>query len=234
MSKTGFTIAGMHKLTTLDFPGLVSAIVFTQGCNFHCPYCHNAHLIPTDIAGSRMDEERVLLFLRKRAGLLDGVVISGGEPCLQPGLPDFCREVKSLGYAVKLDTNGSSPDVLAGLLENKLVDYVAMDCKTMPEAYHSALCADENITEKILRSARLLKQSGVAHEFRTTCFAPYITENTIQELAETFIGSSTWFLQKGILDDSSMRADSLRACSTADIAALVELATQKGCMVQSR
>ncbi|MDR2800548.1 MAG: anaerobic ribonucleoside-triphosphate reductase activating protein [Desulfovibrio sp.] len=193
MSVPEIALAGMHKLTALDYPGLVSAIVFTRGCNFDCPYCHNLRLkgkVPP------LDPRTVLLFLKKRAGLLDGLVVSGGEPTLQEGLASFCAEVKSLGYRVKLDTNGSRPEVLGRLLRESLVDYVAMDCKTAPGDYASAFCPEPDIEEKIRASAGLLRESKVAHEFRTTCVSPFVGSGQLRAMAEMTGRDSPWFVQE--------------------------------------
>lgn len=146
MSTSGMALAGLHKLTAIDYPGLVAATVFTQGCNFRCPYCHNRQLIKRQSGETLLAEEDALAFLKKRASLLDGLVVSGGEPTLQPGLADFCRKVKKLGYRIKLDTNGSRPQVLAALMDEELVDYVAMDCKSAPGAY-----ADFSVRNRIFR-----------------------------------------------------------------------------------
>jgi len=204
VSPDGFAIAGMQGMTGLDFPGLVSAVVFTQGCNFHCPYCHNAHLIP-GISGG-ISEADALAFLRKRAGLLDGVVISGGEPTLQPGLAGFCRSVKALGYKVKLDTNGSRPEVIRQLLDAELLDYVAVDCKTLPERYYPELCAELDVAAALQRTLALLHDASLPYEVRTTCVNPFIGAREIKELAAllpaisfTLLKDAPWFLQKANL-----------------------------------
>lgn len=232
MNDAGFAIAGMHKLTTLDFPGVVSAIVFTRGCNFHCPYCHNAHLIPTAGVDS-LNVEEVLSFLYKRRGLLEGVVISGGEPCLQAGLRDFCREAKKLGYAVKLDSNGSMPDVLEDLLSDGLLDYVAMDYKALPDTYYPALCGMRNVGRDIVRSYELLKASGIDHEFRTTCIAPFITPELLPDFAKQLAGTSAWFLQQGKVD-KSMEYNGLYALSASDVSDMRERAILLECTARLR
>ena len=128
-------INGFQKLTILDYPGKVACIVFTPGCNFRCPFCHNASLVTHIDKETYIDASEVLAYLKKRQGLLDGVVITGGEPLLQDGIESFIAEIKALGYAVKLDTNGSFPEKLISLVEKGLVDYVAMDIKNSPEKY---------------------------------------------------------------------------------------------------
>ncbi len=159
-------IAAYHPFTLSDFPGKTAAIVFTQGCNFRCTYCHNPALLGTDGAAC-VPAAEVETFLEKRKGKLEGLVISGGEPTLQPGLEEFIRMVRGLGYGVKLDTNGSRPEVLARLLKEKLLDYVAMDIKGPPEKY-AGVAGVPVQWEPLTRSMRLLIVSGVEYEFRTT------------------------------------------------------------------
>ena len=228
MNPDEFAIAGIQSMTGLDFPGLVSAVVFTQGCNFHCPYCHNAHLIPQvcrDISDGKprhygISEEDALAFLRKRAKLLDGVVISGGEPTLQPSLAEFCRSVKALGYKVKLDTNGSRPEVIRQLLDAELLDYVAVDCKTLPERYYPELCAEPDVAVALRRTLALLHDADLPYEVRTTCAEPFIGAREIEELAALLSVLSlkpakdvSWFLQKANLT-SVMRAKGLAPVHT--------------------
>ncbi len=159
-------IQGYQKLTLLDFPGRTACTVFTGGCNLRCPFCHNAGLVRTPLAEQNATEE-VLAFLAKRQGILDGVCVTGGEPLLQPDLADFLRQVKAMGYAVKLDTNGSLPERLAALLATGLVDYVAMDVKSSPAGYAAAAGVEVD-TAVFDRSIRILRESGIPHEFRTT------------------------------------------------------------------
>lgn len=161
-------IGGFLKFSLCDFPGRVAAVVFTQGCNFRCPYCHNGALLPMAVdAATLVPEAEVMAFLRARRGRLGGVVVSGGEPTLQPALPDFLRRVKALGYAVKLDTNGSRPDVLSALFTEGLVDRVAMDVKAPWNAY-DRLSGVRTPTDALQRSVALIAASGLPHEFRTT------------------------------------------------------------------
>lgn len=234
-------------MTGLDFPGLLSAVVFTQGCNFHCPYCHNARLIPRPGAAgipphvgeadqvSRLiprpqaagiSPEAALAFLKKRAGLLDGVVISGGEPTLQPGLNGFCRSAKNLGYKVKLDTNGSRPEALRELLREGLLDYVAVDCKTLPGHYYPALCAERDAADALRRTLELLHASGVAHEARTTCVHPFVSPERMPGLA-SFLGNTPWFLQKANVT-AAMRETGLEAVAPSGLACLAGRAVAAG------
>ncbi len=214
-------IGGFQKLTTLDFPGVVSALVFTRGCNFHCPYCHNAQLIPAkalpgaDPAPSR---EEILAFLHKRRGILDGLAISGGEPCLQPDLAAFCREVKALGYAVKLDTNGSLPRVLERLLAEALVDYVAVDVKTSPANHAPLLTADEKAGETLRETLLLLQSSAVPFEARTTCVAPFVTPETVPAMAAMVPPAIPWYFQRANLKEGTT---GMRALPDSEITALL-------------
>ena len=174
-------IAGLQKCTLLDYPGKVACTVFLPGCNFRCPFCHNYELIanPEDL----MEEEQLLSFLQKRKGLLQGVCVTGGEPTLQPQLPEFLRKLRAMGYSVKLDTNGYRPEVLRAVLEQELVDYVAMDVKNGKDAY-AATCGLESMDlAKIEESILLLQTSGVDYELRTTLCRPLHNEKTVQNMA---------------------------------------------------
>ena len=159
-------ISGFQKLTLLDFPGKVSCIIFTQGCNFKCPYCQNSGLIGHENE-YLIDEEEIFSYLKKRKGILDGIVISGGEPTVQKDLDQFMRKVKELGYLVKLDTNGSNPDLIKKLIEEELVDYIAMDIKNVLSEYKD-VTGVKVLEEKIKKSIKILKNSNIDHEFRTT------------------------------------------------------------------
>ncbi len=166
-------ISGLQPVTASDFPGRLAAIVFTQGCNFHCPFCHNASLLPMD-ADSLIGEDTVFDFLHKRQKLLDGVVISGGEPCLQDDLAGFCRQVKKMGFAVKLDTNGSRPAVIKELLDENLVDFIAMDIKA-PLSRLAELTGTVSHGPQIRQSISLIAASTVDHLFRTTDVKPLLS-----------------------------------------------------------
>jgi len=168
-------IGGFRPFTLSDFPGTTAAIVFTRGCNLRCPYCHNRALWAASPKASDKAPEEVLDFMAHRTGCLGGLVITGGEPTLQPDLPEFLRRVRELGFAVKLDTNGTLPDSLAGLLDHGLVDYVAMDIKA-PISKYGLICGVAVDTDAILRSISLIAASGVPHHFRTTFFRPLLSE----------------------------------------------------------
>ncbi len=162
-------IGGLVKSSLIDYPGRISAVIFTQGCNFRCSYCHNPSLVYPGQYGQVLDREVVLDFLKQRQGLLDGVVITGGEPLLQQDLIEFVVSLKSMGYRVKLDTNGSEPERLKALLDRGLIDYIAMDYKA-PQRFYSRVAGVEVNTDKILQSVRYIVTSKVQYEIRTTLY----------------------------------------------------------------
>jgi pyruvate formate lyase activating enzyme len=189
------TIHGFQKMTLLDYPGKVACTLFTAACNFRCPFCHNAGLVTKIDTAERIDEEEIFSYLKKRQGILDGVCITGGEPTLQKDLPEFIRAIRALGYDVKLDTNGTSPDLLKALIDEGLVDYVAMDVKNAPEKYPLTVgLADYDITP-IQRSIDLLLEGRVDYEFRTTVVAEYHTPEDIASIARWIEGAPRYFLQ---------------------------------------
>jgi len=226
-------MGGLQKTSLLDFPGRVSALVFTQGCNFLCPYCHNPDLVLYGQEGPALAD--VLAFLAQRRKVLEGVVISGGEPTLHDGLFSFCATLRSLGYAIKLDTNGSRPEVLQQLLQARLVDYVAMDVKADPEHYPAALCA-RGVEKNILRSMALLEESRTAHEFRIPCAAPFITPDSFTAIIG-HIRHAPLFLQ-AIRLERVLQADFFlgqgHALDKADMEHLCEMAQHKGLTCQIR
>ena len=187
-------IQGFQKLTLLDFPGRTACTIFTGGCNLRCPFCHNAGLVRTPLAQPSLTDE-VLTYLARRQGILDGVCVTGGEPLLQPDLTDFLRKVKDLGYAIKLDTNGSLPERLAAVLDTGLVDYVAMDVKSSPAGYAAAAGTD---TEAAVfdRSIRILRNSGIPHEFRTTAVAGIHTAADFAAIGQWLAGAPAYFIQR--------------------------------------
>ena len=176
-------IVGIQKLTLLDYPGKVACTVFLNGCNFRCPFCHNAELLGAD-AEPVMTTEELLAFLKKRRGVLDGVCITGGEPTIHPELSVLLRAVKELGYAVKLDTNGYRPDALEQILREGLVDYVAMDLKNSPAGYGDAVGISEPDLSRIGRSIRLLQDSGMDFELRTTVVSPIHSTDSVREMGK--------------------------------------------------
>lgn len=185
--------AGFQKLTLLDFPGKVACILFTRGCNFRCPFCHNASLV-THFDDTVITEDEVISFLKKRQGILEGVVISGGEPMLNADLPDFIRKVKALGYAVKIDTNGTNPAMLKSCLEEGIVDYVAMDIKNSPQKYDLTAGVD-GFYEKVKESMQYLLDSSWDYEFRTTVTKELHTSEDMEEIGQMIKGTKKYFLQ---------------------------------------
>ena len=196
-------IGGLQKTSLLDYPDKISAIIFTQGCNFRCGYCHNPELIA--FSNNSIAENEVFDFLSLRKGKLDGVVITGGEPCLQADLKTFIKKIKSLGFLVKLDTNGSFPNILKSVLED--IDYVAMDIKAPLEKYSQIAKANID-TVKIQESIDLIIQSGIDYEFRTTVVKSQLDFSDFEKIGELIKGAKRYYLQKfvptKILDKNMM------------------------------
>ena len=187
-------LSGLQKTTLLDFPSKVACTVFTAGCNFRCPFCHNATLVLGE--GDPIDAEDFFRFLKKRQGILDGVCITGGEPTLQKDLRDFIFTVKELGYAVKLDTNGNRPGVLAALLGEGLLDYVAMDVKNAPGFYAETVGIPAFCEEAVWESVDLLRKGKIPFEFRTTVTAELHSPEKILLLAERIKGEHPYYIQQ--------------------------------------
>ena len=188
-------ILGLQKLSLLDFPGKVAATVFTGGCDLRCPFCHNAPLVLPGRGTSALDAGGVLDFLASRRGLLDGVVLSGGEPLLQPDTADFLAEVKAMGFAVKLDTNGCHPDALADILDRRLADYVAMDIKNSLEKYPWTVGVPGFDTAPVERCARLLMEGPADYEFRTTLVRPFHEVGDMETIGRWLRGARRYYLQ---------------------------------------
>ncbi len=204
--------SGFQKLTLLDFPGHVACTLFSHGCNFRCPYCHNALLVTEEKSGDFFSDEEILSYLKKRKGILDGVCFTGGEPLIQKELPDFIRKVKELGFLVKLDTNGSFPERLKELVGEGLVDYVAMDIKNSLSKYGDTIDIKNFSTEKIEESIDFLIGSSVDFEFRTTIVAEYHTIQDIEDIAKRIKGAKKYFLQN-FVDSGSLIGENLHAVS---------------------
>ena len=198
-------ISGLQKLTLLDYPGKVACTVFTPGCNLRCPFCHNAPLVLPELVGQDTDEEQVLSFLRKRQGVLDGVAITGGEPLLRRELPALLRSIKELGYAVKLDTNGSHPEALRAVVATGLVDYVAMDIKNSPAKYAATVGLPGFDLTPVRQSAALLLEGTVDYEFRTTAVAELHDDDSFREIAQWIAGAKRYYIQCFIDRDSVLR-----------------------------
>ena len=187
-------ICGFNKTTLLDYPGCVAATIFLGGCNFRCPFCHNGDLVLKSGQMTGYEEKEVLAFLKKRRNVLEGVCITGGEPTLHAELPEFISKIKELGYLVKLDTNGSNPEMLKSLVKEKLIDYVAMDVKAPLTKYEKA-CGVAVDVEKIKQSVEFLKKGEIPYEFRTTVVKELHTGEDILEIGRYLRGASKYFLQ---------------------------------------
>lgn len=194
-------IGGIQKFSLLDFPGRTACIIFTQGCNFRCPYCYNRSLVLPEYYTDPLPEEEVFRFLRKRMGLLEGVVITGGEPTVHPDLPGFIAKVKSMGYLVKLDTNGSSPEILKKLIDEKLIDFVAMDVKAPPERYQEVVRSEVNV-RNVLMSIQLIKNSGIPYEFRTTAVKGFVDKEDLIKIGRLLKGADRYAIQRFVPADS--------------------------------
>ena len=190
-------IKGIQKTSLLDYPGKISSVVFTPGCNFRCPFCHNPDLVENSPDLETIKEKELLEFLEERKKWIDGLVITGGEPCLQNDLPEFVRKVKETGLFVKLDTNGSLPDMLKRLIDNGNLDYIAMDIKAPlnPKAYRNAAGVDVDI-EKIKRSIGLILGSGKEHEFRSTVLPRLHAKEDVVEMAKAVGGTKRYYIQQ--------------------------------------
>lgn len=191
-------LSAIQRFTLLDFPGRVACIAFTPGCDLRCGFCHNPEFVLPErlcaIAESFISDEHFFRFLEKRRGLLDGVVVSGGEPTIWRDLPDFLDRIKALGFSVKLDTNGNNPDMLERLLAGSLIDYIAMDVKTALEKYPE-LTGPGAKPENIKRSIDLIRMSGIQYEFRTTLIREHHTDSVLAELSSLLKDVREWQLQ---------------------------------------
>lgn len=187
-------IGGWQKVSLIDFPGRIATVVFTQGCNWRCPWCHNPELVHPEHFAKPIEPRTVLAWLARRHPRVDGVVISGGEPTLQPGLESFIRQCRKIGCRIKLDTNGSRPDVLARLLGAGLLDHVAMDIKAPPSTYPQ-LCGVPVEIEPLMRSIQYLRQVDIACEFRTTLVPGMHNLDDACRIADWLEGSLLWVIQ---------------------------------------
>ena len=192
---------GIEKMSLVDFDGKIACTLFTGGCNYRCPFCHNSPLINEQ---SFLDLNEILTYLEKRKRMLDAVVISGGEPTLHKDLPVILKVIKELGYVIKLDTNGTNPQMLKELIEKKLVDYVAMDIKGSLNIYHLITGVKNPLLDNIKESINILKQSNIDFEFRTTLVKEYHDLKTINEMKELLKGTKKLFLQKFVLRETCL------------------------------
>ena len=214
-------LGGLQKMTLLDFPGRVACTVFTVGCNFRCPFCHNSSLVVTPEV-PEFPQDDFFAFLEKRRGLLDGVAITGGEPLLHPDMPTFLRRIRALGYAVKLDTNGAFPDRLAAVLEAGLVDYVAMDVKNSKEKYERT-AGVAGILPNVERSVELLRAGKTPFEVRTTLVDELHELEDFAAIGQWLVGTERYFIQ-GFVDSGDILGggDSFHAASPEKAKACLE------------
>lgn len=190
------TFLGIQKFTLLDYPSKIGTTLFSPGCNFSCPFCHNGEIVKENIDSGTISENDVLSFLRKRCGLIEGVCITGGEPTLQKGLMDFIIKIKALGFLVKLDTNGEKPDILKKLLEKNLLSYVAMDVKNSLSLYGKTIGIPNFDTRNIEKSIEILMSSTIDYEFRTTVVKEFHTKESLNEMAVFLKDAKLWRLQE--------------------------------------
>lgn len=227
-------IGGLQKVSLSDFPGKIAAIVFTRGCNFRCPYCHNPELVDPGRYASPLEEKSVIAYLRSRTGMIQGVVVTGGEPTMHDDLPLFLATVKEMGFHVKLDTNGSRPEMLERVLAQNCVDYVALDVKGPLHAYERIARASVDPVA-ITRSIRLVIDSGLPHEMRTTYLPSLLSKDDAAEMAEMIAGCRAFFLQA--FHATKTLDPNLRQEPTPDKAALMLMAkvfTDRGIPAQIR
>ena len=188
-------IGGLQKTSLIDYPGKICCIIFTQGCNFRCPYCHNPELVLPELFSPSIEEEEIFSFLEKRKKYLDGVSITGGEPCIHKDILAFLEKVKNIGYSVKLDTNGYFPKIIKEAIKRRIVDYIAMDIKGPIEKY-SEIAGVKVDVSRILKSIELIKESGIEYEFKTTIVKSQLSKEDFEKIGEMIKGASLYFLQK--------------------------------------
>ncbi len=215
-------VSGLQKLTLLDYPGKVACTVFTGGCNFRCPFCHNSALVLPEQIAHDSSTEQVLSFLKKRVGVLDGVAITGGEPLLHPDIGDFLREIKAMGFLIKLDTNGSFPDRLISLVEAGLADRVAMDVKNAPALYAKTVGLERFDLSGVERSKDFLLSGAVDYEFRTTVVKGLHTEGSLLDAARWIKGAKEYYLQQYKDSGAILDAEGLAAFDADEMRALAD------------
>lgn len=220
-------IQGFQKMTLLDFPNRVACTLFTAGCNMRCPFCHNSLLVTEIDQSFNIDQNEILGFLKKRIGLLDGVCITGGEPLLQPDIEDFIKSIKEIGYKVKLDTNGTSPEKLISLVEKNLVDYVAMDIKNSFEKYAETTGIPNIDLSGIKRSIDFLIHGNVDYEFRTTVVAQFHTVEDIRKIAVSLKGAKRYFLQN-FEDSGNLIGENLSCVTKQTLEEMCRIAEKSG------
>lgn len=212
-------IGGLQKVTLLDFPGKVACTVFLTGCNLRCPYCHNPDLVLTKDNGKYISEKEFFEFLLSRKGKLDGVCITGGEPTLYPSLPDLLRRIRRMGFLVKLDSNGSVPEMLEHLLREELLDYVAMDIKNAPSRYAETCGAD--VIEQVKKSAALLINGDIDYEFRTTVCLPFHSPKCMEEIGRWLRGAKRYYIQP-FVDSGNLLGSGISAMAKPELKTLLK------------
>ncbi len=215
-------IHGLQKLTLLDFPGKVACTLFTAGCNFRCPFCHNAPLVLPQQFSSPIEPDEILSFLQKRKGVLDGVCLTGGEPLMQKDVAAFLEKVKSMGYNVKLDTNGSFPDRLREILSRGLVDYVAMDIKNSEKKYAKTIGVKDFDFSPVKKSISLLLSGDIPFEFRTTVVKELHDKESFKDIATLIKGAENYYLQC-YKDSENMIGSGFSAYSESELLAFAEI-----------
>lgn len=206
-------ICGYQKTTLLDYPGHVAATIFTGGCNFRCPFCHNSDLVVNFTMSPCISQEEIFAFLKKRKNVLSGICITGGEPTLQADLAEFIENVRSFGYKIKLDTNGYRPEVISSLLEDNLLDYIAMDIKAGLSNYAKVSGIPNLDTSKIKESISIIENSGIDYEFRTTVVKELHSQEDFLEISEMLSSSSPYFIQS-FKDSGNILTPGLSSCDT--------------------
>lgn len=217
------SIQGLQKLTLLDYPGKVACTVFIGGCNLRCPFCHNAALVTEKQGEPLMSPEELYAFLSKRQGILDGVCITGGEPLLYDDTFELIKKIRALGFAVKLDTNGCYPERLERLINEGLVDYVAMDIKNSPQKYAKTVGRENFDLSSVRKSVELLKNSGIDFEFRTTVVRGFHEVEDFEQIGKWLAGAKKYFLQ-GFVDSGNTIEKHLHAADRADMEKMLEKA----------
>ena len=212
-------IFGLQKLSLLDFPEKTACTVFLGGCNFRCPFCQNGSLVLPGAGEPQMTEEAFFAFLKKRTGILDGVCITGGEPTLYPNLTNLICRIREMGFLVKLDSNGTVPEILKLLLREKLLDYVAIDIKNAPARYAETCGAD--VIEQVKKSAALLKNSNIDYEFRTTVCHPFHSPDGMQEIGRWLRGAKRYFIQP-FVDSGNLLGSGISAMAKPELKTLLK------------
>lgn len=228
-------ILGFTKTTLLDYPQKVAATIFTGGCNFRCPYCHNGPLVLKADSAEQVAEEEILAHLRRRYGILDGVCISGGEPTLQPDIREFITKVKDMGYQVKLDTNGTNPGVLSSLIEENLLDYVAMDIKApFDERYKIVTGTNGDCLDNVKKSVDILMNGSIDYEFRTTVARELLSADDLLAIAKSINSCTKWYIQSYV-DTENVISPGYTAYTKEELADIVvSLERETGIRVQLR